>query len=130
VEQKEITALVESVDNSLAEENIGAIYVFAKAEGAKNPTMMCEAEDMQDLLDDPMTRLTIDTFGHAVIVAHGLAVNMAEDEPPSRVRMLVAVSRDGVRSSIMRFLATGETMVDEEGYSNSEIASAIIALAE
>ena len=129
MEQSEITALVVSIEQSLADEDFDGTYVFARAEGADNPTMMTEADDVYEMLDDPMTRLTLDLFGHAVVVAHGWAKNMMDwNEPPHRIRLLVAVSREGARASVVRFMNTGEVMVDEDGEANGDLADAIMAL--
>jgi hypothetical protein len=129
VKQKEITALAVSIEQSLADEDFDGTYVFGKADGVPNPTLMCEADDVYEMLKDPMTRFTLDLFGHAVVVAHGWARNMTDwNEPPHRVRLLVAVSREGARASVVRFIDTGETLVDDVGEANGELADAITAL--
>ena len=131
--QEQIAELAKKVENAIAHDmTLEDSYAFGLADGTDVPVMMTECGDVYDLLDDPMTPMTLDLFGHVAIVSHGWAQDMTDHKsPPVRVRLLVAVSRNGARSSVVRFMDdTDHVLYDEHGEGNGSLADAILALCE
>ena len=128
--QKEIATLAKKVEDAISHDmTLEDSYAFGLSDGSEVPVLMAECGDVYDLLDDPMTPATLDLFGHVIIVSHGWAQDVTDfKSPPVRVRLLVAVSRNGARSSVVRFMDSDNVLYDEQGEGNGALADAILAL--
>lgn len=95
--------------------------------------------DTYDLIDSPLSPLTLDAYGYLCVVTHGWASPIPPDGevviPPSmaldrrRVRLVTLVTKEKIMASAVRFLDNGDLETDT-GEAHGALAEALVAVAE
>jgi hypothetical protein len=94
--------------------------------------------DTYDLIDSPLTPLTLDAYGYLCIVTHGWACPIkpdGEQVPPSmaldrrRVRLVTLVTMEKIMASAVRFLDNGDLETDT-GDATGALADALVAVVD